>query len=119
MWSFAKRIVAESDVVVENMRAGVMDKLGLGYKDLVKVKPDIIMISSSGFGSSGPYGHYAGYAPIFASFGGLAYLTGYEGGEPNTMSGVMDLRVGTLSAYGHPGPPFCTGRRPARASILT
>ena len=95
----AKRIVAESDVVVENMRAGVMDKLGLGYKDLVKVKPDIIMISSSGFGSSGPYGHYAGYAPIFASFGGLAYLTGYEGGEPNTMSGVMDLRVGTLSAY--------------------
>ena len=95
----AKRIVAESDVVVENMRAGVMDKLGLGYKDLVKVKPDIIMISSSGFGSSGPYGHYAGYAPIFASFGGLAYLTGYEGGEPNTMSGVMDLRVGTLSTY--------------------
>jgi benzylsuccinate CoA-transferase BbsF subunit len=95
----AKRIVAVSDLVVENMRPGVMDKLGLGYKDLVKVKPDIIMLSSSGFGSSGPYREYAGYAPIFAAFGGLAHLTGYEDGEPNTMSGVMDLRVGTASAF--------------------
>ncbi|HOG45963.1 MAG TPA: CoA transferase [Anaerolineae bacterium] len=95
----AKRIVAVSDVVLENMRPGAMDRLGLGYEDLVKVKPDIIMLSSSGFGSSGPYREYAGYAPIFAAFGGLAYLTGYEDGEPNTMSGVMDLRVGTVSAF--------------------
>jgi benzylsuccinate CoA-transferase BbsF subunit len=95
----AKKIIAQSDLVVENMRPGVMDKLGLGYKDLVKVKPDIIMLSSSGFGSSGPYREYAGYAPIFAAFGGLAHLTGYEDGDPNTMSGVMDLRVGTASAF--------------------
>jgi benzylsuccinate CoA-transferase BbsF subunit len=95
----AKKIVAVSDLTIENMRPGVMDKLGLGYKDLVKVKPDIIMLSASGFGSSGPYREYAGYAPIFAAFGGLAYLTGYEDGEPNTMSGVMDLRVGTVSAF--------------------
>lgn len=94
----AKKIVASSDVVMENMRPGVMDKLGLGYQDLAAVKPDIIMISCSGFGSAGPYGHYAGYAPIFAAFGGLAHLTGYEDGEPNTMSGVMDLRVGTMAA---------------------
>jgi len=97
--ALARRIVAVSDVVVENMRPGVMDKLGLGYKDLVKVKPDVIMLSSSGFGSSGPYREYAGYAPIFAAFGGLAHLTGYEDGDPNTMSGVMDLRVGTASAF--------------------
>jgi benzylsuccinate CoA-transferase BbsF subunit len=95
----AKRIVAVSDLTLENMRPGVMDKLGLGYKDLAKVKPDIIMLSASGFGSSGPYREYAGYAPIFAAFGGLAYLTGYKDGEPNTMSGVMDLRVGTASAF--------------------
>ena len=95
----AKRIVAVSDVAIENMRAGVMDKLGLGYKDLVKVKTDIIMLSSSAFGSSGPYREYAGFAPIFAAFGGLAHLTGYEDGPPNTMSGVMDLRIGTASAF--------------------
>jgi benzylsuccinate CoA-transferase BbsF subunit len=95
----AKRIVAVSDLVVENMRPGVMRKLGLGYEDLLKVKPDIIMLSSSGFSSTGPYREYAGYAPIFAAFGGLAYLTGYEDGDPNTMSGVMDLRIGTVSAF--------------------
>ena len=94
----AKKLVAVSDVVIENMRPGKMEKRGLGYDDLVKVKPDIIMLSASGFGSAGPYGAYAGYAPIFAAFGGLAYLTGYPDGEPNTMSGVMDMRVGTVSA---------------------
>jgi len=95
----AKKIVAMSDVVTENMRPGVMDKLGLGYSELIKVKPDIIMLSASGFGSTGPYREFAGFAPMFAAFGGLAHLTGYEDGEPNTMSGVMDLRVGTTSAF--------------------
>ena len=95
----AKKIVGTSDVVVENMRPGVMNKLGLGYNDLAKVKQDVIMISASGFGSSGPYREYAGYAPMFAAFGGLAHLTGYEDSEPNTMSGVMDLRVGTVLAF--------------------
>ncbi|MBQ6856359.1 MAG: CoA transferase, partial [Lachnospiraceae bacterium] len=95
----AKKIVAESDIVVSNMRPGKMEKLGLGYEDLKKVRPDLIMIESSGFGCTGPYRGYAGFAPIFASFGGLAYVTGYEDGEPNVMSGVQDLRAGTLSAF--------------------
>lgn len=95
----AKKVVAECDIVVENMRPGKMAKNGLGYEDLKAVKPDIIMISASGFGATGPYKNYGGYAPIFASIGGLAYLTGYADGEPNTMSGVMDLRVGTMSAF--------------------
>ncbi len=97
--ALAKEIVAQCDIVVSNMRPGKMEKLGLGYEDLKKVKPDLIMIESSGFGSTGPYRAYAGFAPIFASFGGLAYVTGYEDGEPNVMSGVQDLRVGTLSAF--------------------
>lgn len=95
----AKRIVAECDIVVSNMRPGKMEKLGLGYEDLKKVKSDLIMIESSGFGCTGPYREFAGFAPIFASFGGLAYVTGYEDGEPNVMSGVQDLRAGTLSAF--------------------
>lgn len=97
--ALAKEIVAGCDIVVSNMRPGKMDKLGLGYEDLKKVKEDIIMIESSGFGATGPYRSYAGFAPIFASFGGLAYLTGYGDGEPNVMSGVQDLRAGTLSAF--------------------
>ena len=95
----ARRLVAECDIVVANMRPGKMDKLGLGYKDLIKEKPDIIMLESSGFGCTGPYRGYAGFAPIFASFGGLAYLTGYEDGAPNVMSGVQDMRAGTMAAF--------------------
>ena len=95
----AKRLVAECDVVVANMRPGKMEKLGLGYEDLKKVKPDIIMIELTGFGCTGPYRHYAGFAPIFASFGGLANLTGYTDGAPNPMSGVQDLRAGTQGAF--------------------
>lgn len=95
----AREIVKNCDVVISNMRPGKMDKLGLGYEDFKKIKPDIIMIESSGFGSTGPYRGYAGFAPIFASFGGLAYLTGYEDGTPNVMSGVQDMRAGTASAF--------------------
>jgi crotonobetainyl-CoA:carnitine CoA-transferase CaiB-like acyl-CoA transferase len=79
-----------------------MDRLGLGYDDLVKVKPDLIMTSSSGFGSSGSYREYAGYAPIFAAFGGLTHLTGYEDGNLIMMSGVLDLRIGTVTANAAP-----------------
>ena len=94
----ARRLVAISDVVVENMRPGVMDRLGLGYKDLVKVKPDIIMASISGWGSSGPLREYTAYAPCFASFSGIGHLTGYPDEEPNTGTSSNDARSGTTAA---------------------
>ena len=59
----AKKIVSQCDVVIANMRPGKMEKLGLGYEDFKKVKPDIIMVESSGFGSTGPYKSFAGFAP--------------------------------------------------------
>lgn len=70
--ALARRLAAECDIVIANMRPGKMERLGLGYEDFKKVRPDSIMIESSGFGSTGPYRSYAGFAPIFASFGGLA-----------------------------------------------
>ena len=95
----ARRLVATCDVVVANMRPGKMEKLHLGYEDLKKVKPDIIMLESTGFGATGPYRGFAGFAPIFASMGGLANLTGYTDGAPNPMSGVQDLRAGTQATF--------------------
>lgn len=95
----ARQLVSKCDIVVANMRPGKMAKLGLGYEDFKKVKPDIIVLESSGFGATGPYKGFAGFAPIFASFGGLAYLTGYEDGAPNVMSGVQDMRAATTSAF--------------------
>lgn len=95
----AKRVAQISDVVIQNMRPGVMDRLGLGYDDLRAVKPDIIMLSSSAVGATGPERTYAGYAPTFAAMGGHAYITGHTDGPPMPLSGAVDLRVGTTSAF--------------------
>jgi len=95
----AKRLVGTSDVVAENFRPGVMDRLGLGYKKLKKVKPDIIMLSSSSLGAKGPESKYAGYAPIFAAHGGLAHLTGYPDRKPVPLMGSSDLRSAATSAF--------------------
>ncbi|MDI6858477.1 MAG: CoA transferase [Dehalococcoidia bacterium] len=95
----AKAIVKVSDVVMENMRPGVMDRLGLGYEALRQVKSDIIMLSSSAVGGTGPERSYTGYAPTFAAMGGLAYITGRPGGRPAPLMGSIDLRVGSTSAF--------------------
>jgi benzylsuccinate CoA-transferase BbsF subunit len=95
----ARRLVARSDVVSQNMRPGVLDRLGLGYEDLRKVKPDIIMLSSSAVGATGPEGSYAGYAPTFACMSGAVELTGYPDQPPSPLSGAVDLRVGTTAAF--------------------
>lgn len=95
----AKKIVQISDVASENMRPGVMDSIGLGYEVLREVKPDIIMLSSSSFGSEGPLRRYGGYAPSFACYSGLAHLTGYSDGPPNPLTGSTDLMSATTSAF--------------------
>lgn len=94
-----RRLVATSDVVIENMRPGVIDRLGLGYAALAEVKPDIIMASVSGWGSKGPLRSYTAYAPCFSSFSGLAHLTGYGDDEPNTGTSSNDARSGTGAAF--------------------
>jgi benzylsuccinate CoA-transferase BbsF subunit len=97
--AIVRRLVATSDVVVQNMRPGVLDRLGLGYEELKGAKPDIIMLSSSAVGASGPERSYAGYAPTFASMSGAAHLTGYPDQTPVPLSGSVDLRVGTAAAF--------------------
>ncbi|SEJ74257.1 Crotonobetainyl-CoA:carnitine CoA-transferase CaiB [Sphingobium sp. AP50] len=96
----AKQLVATADLVLENMRPGVMKKLGLDYAELVKVKPDIIMLSLSGFGGTGPLRRYAAYNPCFTSVGGVSHLTGYAEKKPNTMTNSGgDARAGTAAVF--------------------
>ncbi|TPE47471.1 CaiB/BaiF CoA transferase family protein [Amaricoccus solimangrovi] len=96
----AKRLVATADIVLENMRPGVMTKLGLDYDALVKVKPDLIMLSLSGFGATGPLRRYAAYNPCFTSVGGVSHLTGYAEKKPNTMTNSGgDARAGTAAVF--------------------
>lgn len=97
--ALAKRLVRISDVVTQNMRPGVMEKLGLGYEDLKAIKPDIIMLSSSAVGGSGPERSYTGYAPTFAAMSGLAHISGHADGPPLPLSGSVDNRVATTSAF--------------------
>lgn len=78
----AKKLVAASDVVSENFASGVMDKLGLGYDVLKKMKPDIIMISMSGYGAVGPESSYVSYGPAQAPLSGLSSLTGFPDFPP-------------------------------------
>jgi benzylsuccinate CoA-transferase BbsF subunit len=78
----AKRLVAKSDIVAENFAGGVMDRLGLGYEVLKHIKPDIIMISLSGYGATGPEKEYISYGPAQVPMSGMSSLTGYQGWRP-------------------------------------
>ena len=71
-----KRMAKVSDVVTQNNRPGVMDRLGLGYEALKEVRPDIIYLSSSARGATGPERHYAGFAAGFCVLSGLGQITG-------------------------------------------
>lgn len=94
-----RKLVAESDVVLQNMRPGVLDRLGLGYDDLCKWNPELVMLSSSAVGATGPEGSYAGYAPTFACLSGIASISGHPDELPMSLSGAVDLRVGTAGAF--------------------
>jgi benzylsuccinate CoA-transferase BbsF subunit len=74
----AKRLVSISDIVVENFAPGVLQRLGLHYEALKQVKPDIIMISLSGYGQTGPLCHYVSYGPAQVPMAGFSTLTGYR-----------------------------------------
>lgn len=77
----ALALAETSDIVVENFKRGTMDKLGLGYEDIKKVKPDIIYASLSGFGLTGPYMPRPSFAPIASSMSGWYWLSG-QGIDP-------------------------------------
>ena len=78
----AKRFIQWADVVVENFGRGAMDRIGLGYDDLKKIKKDIIMVSVSITGRSGPLADFVGYGNSAAALSGHAYLTGWPDRGP-------------------------------------
>ena len=94
----ALELVAVSELALENFRPGVMQRLGLSYEAMKEVRPDIILVSLSSNGQTGPESHYAGYAPMFAALGGLGHLTGYPDGPPVELRHAMDHTGGMLAA---------------------
>ncbi len=74
-----RRLVAESDVIVENFRPGTLEKWGLGYDVLSEVNPGIVLARVSGYGQTGPKATQAGYASVAEAESGLRHLNGYPG----------------------------------------
>jgi benzylsuccinate CoA-transferase BbsF subunit len=93
-----KRLARASDAVVDNFRAGVMDRLGLSYAELKAVKPDIVMMSISSGGANGPDREDRGYAAVFAALAGFSWLMGYEDGAPVELRNHSDMMCGTFAA---------------------
>ena len=88
------QLAAQSDVIVENNRAGVMDRLGLGYEAVRAVNPQIIYASISGFGQTGPYRERGGYDTIAQGMSGIMSATG-NAGAPPAKAGVPMVDIGS------------------------
>ncbi len=76
------KLVAKSDVVVENFRPGTMEEWGLGWKVLSEANAGLVMLRVSGYGQTGPYRRRPGFAHIAHAIGGLSYLAGFPGETP-------------------------------------
>ncbi len=77
-----KKLLAEADILIENFRPGVLEKLGLGWDVLHALNPKLVMVRLSGFGQSGPMKDQPGFGAVGESMGGLRYITGFEDRPP-------------------------------------
>ncbi|WP_109472692.1 CaiB/BaiF CoA transferase family protein [Ornithinimicrobium cavernae] len=90
-----RRLVTETDVLIENFRPGTLEKWGLGYDVLSEINPGIIMVRVSGYGQDGPYAGRPGYGAIGEAMGGLRYVVG----DPSTPPSRTGISIGdTLAA---------------------
>ncbi|WP_253207121.1 CaiB/BaiF CoA transferase family protein [Verticiella alkaliphila] len=96
-----KRMAAQADVLIENYRAGTMDKLGVGYEALRAINPALIYCSISGYGRTGPMADKGGFDLIAQAFGGIMSVTGEPGGAPmKPGNSVADINAGLLAVIG-------------------
>jgi crotonobetainyl-CoA:carnitine CoA-transferase CaiB-like acyl-CoA transferase len=99
--ALSRALAAKCDVVVENFRPGGLEKWGLGYDDLARVRPDIIMVRISGFGQTGPYSARPGYGIICEAASGLRHLTGDPDRPPARVAvALTDYITGLYAAFG-------------------
>jgi crotonobetainyl-CoA:carnitine CoA-transferase CaiB-like acyl-CoA transferase len=96
------RLAAQAQVVTENFRPGTLERWHLGWEDLARVNPALVMVRISGFGQTGPYRARPGFGRIAAAFGGLAYVSGYPDRAPVSPGTptVPDYLAGVFGALG-------------------
>ncbi len=93
-----RRLVSEADVLVENMRPGALEKLGLGWDDLSAINPKLTMVRISGYGQTGPYRDRPGFGAIGEAMGGIRYTTGSPDSPPARVG--ISLGDSLASLYG-------------------
>lgn len=97
----AKKLIAKTDILVENFKPGTMEKWGMGYEELKKINKGLIMVRISGYGQTGPYSSRPGFANIAEGFGGLRYTSGYPDRPPvRTGTSIGDSLAGLHAALG-------------------
>lgn len=95
-----RRLSEKVDAVVENFRPGTLDEWGVGYGDLAKINPKLVMLSVSGFGQTGPYADRAGYDRMALAFGGIMHISGYPDRAPVRPGIPMaDYQTGVYGAF--------------------
>lgn len=96
-----RKLAAQCDIVVENFRPGTLERLGLGYEELSRDRPGLILVRISGYGQTGPYRHKAGYGAICEAFGGIRHLTGDPDRPPARVAvPVTDYITAVYAAFG-------------------
>jgi crotonobetainyl-CoA:carnitine CoA-transferase CaiB-like acyl-CoA transferase len=96
----ARRLIAGSDVVVENFRRGALERLGLGFEELVAIKGDIVLVSISSQGATGPNRGYTSFGTTIDALGGIQSLTGYDEATPIWSSGRVNFPDQTANTLG-------------------
>lgn len=95
-----RKLVSKSDMVIENFRTGTLEKWGIGYEELKKYNPDLVMIRVTGYGQTGPYSHKAGFGTPATAFSGFTYLHGYPDRPPISPSfSLADYVTGIYVAF--------------------
>lgn len=96
-----KTLVKEVDVVLENFKPGTLEKWGLGFEELQKINPSIILTRISGYGQTGPYKEKPGFGSVAEAIGGLRYLTGYPDLPPVRVGiAIGDMVAGLYAVIG-------------------
>ena len=93
-------LIKSADVLIENMRLGVMDRLGLSHQALLELNPGLIIGKVSGYGMTGPHAHQPGFGTLAEAFSGFSFLNGYEETGPTSPPiALADLTTGIHLAY--------------------
>ena len=93
-------LIKSADVLIENMRLGVMDRLGLSHQTLLELNPGLIIGKVSGYGMTGPHAHQPGFGTLAEAFSGFSFLNGYEETGPTSPPiALADLTTGIHLAY--------------------